>query len=470
MDTATQAFRGQKLWTEMQTFRVAPLVNSFGVGVVQSTSSGLLYSLPLRGTQIDSALTYIPYNSTNPSGYISANQTITFTPTGDVTGAASGATSLTPLLTIGTNVVTYAKIQQEAANTLLGNASGSMANTAPVAINNTLWFLGGNTLGVDTFNIATTYALDSIRAIPDTLRLNNVGGGVSAIHALYVTTSPNALNSKNIVKLGGLNITSPSDSSIDFSATLQTVMAQSSTLTRTSDIEYPYQVDSSFGINLGLTSSAWNYGSMFLGYQNSNIGIVSRNGVFAGTNTITTNNYSNVQENNWSSGLSFEVRYTHNGNFYVYDSVGNITIIDSLDASGHYHILFPKLANSNASYVMQLDANGEVHSVAVPGSGIGTGFVDTVIIVTANYTALTNYRFTTIKVNATTATVTLPAPTTIGLHFFVRPQTSGQTVTVATVSGTIEGSLGTFSSTATITGIPFQGWVSDGSNWILSTP
>lgn len=43
---------------------------------------------------------------TNDSGYLTANQSITFTPTGDVTGSATGATSLTPALTIGANKVT----------------------------------------------------------------------------------------------------------------------------------------------------------------------------------------------------------------------------------------------------------------------------------------------------------------------------------------------------------------------------
>lgn len=45
------------------------------------------------------------YKSSNPSGYITANQNIIFTPTGDVTGSASGTTSLTPALSIGAGKV-----------------------------------------------------------------------------------------------------------------------------------------------------------------------------------------------------------------------------------------------------------------------------------------------------------------------------------------------------------------------------
>lgn len=46
------------------------------------------------------------YSITNPSSFISANQTISFAPTGDVTGTTTGTTSLTPVLTIGANKVT----------------------------------------------------------------------------------------------------------------------------------------------------------------------------------------------------------------------------------------------------------------------------------------------------------------------------------------------------------------------------
>jgi len=55
------------------------------------------------------------------SAFLTANQTINLSPNagGDVTGAASGTTSLTPTFTIGANKVTYAKFQQASAGSVL---------------------------------------------------------------------------------------------------------------------------------------------------------------------------------------------------------------------------------------------------------------------------------------------------------------------------------------------------------------
>lgn len=67
--------------------------------------------------------------------YITGNQTITFSPSGDVTGTTTGTTTLSPVLSIGANkvttttinnsAVTYAKIQDVSAVSLLGNPAGS---------------------------------------------------------------------------------------------------------------------------------------------------------------------------------------------------------------------------------------------------------------------------------------------------------------------------------------------------------
>lgn len=46
--------------------------------------------------QVLTAIGYTPYNATNPSGFISGNQTISYSPTGDVSGSASGTVTLAP--------------------------------------------------------------------------------------------------------------------------------------------------------------------------------------------------------------------------------------------------------------------------------------------------------------------------------------------------------------------------------------
>jgi len=66
--------------------------------------------------------------------YLTANQTITITPTGDVTGSASGTTSLTPAFAIGTNKVTNTMLAQGAANTIKGNNTGSTANEVDMTV------------------------------------------------------------------------------------------------------------------------------------------------------------------------------------------------------------------------------------------------------------------------------------------------------------------------------------------------
>lgn len=127
------------------------------------------------------------------------------------------------------------------------------------------------------------------------------------------------------------------------------------------------------------------------------------------------------------------------------------------------------ITNSDSSNELSLNLS-VVDSVALSVSPVSAR-IDTLITVTSNYSAISTYKRASIILNATTGTITLPDPTAsanIGRFYFIRTYTSGQTATVATAAGSIETSLGTFSSTATIIGIPFQGWKSNGSNWVLS--
>lgn len=55
--------------------------------------------------------------------YLTSNQDISFSASGDVSGSSTGATTLNPALTIGNNVVSYAKMQDMTANRLLGRLS-----------------------------------------------------------------------------------------------------------------------------------------------------------------------------------------------------------------------------------------------------------------------------------------------------------------------------------------------------------
>jgi hypothetical protein len=89
--------------------------------------------------------------------------------TGDVTaGPGSGSQAAT----ISNNAVTYAKFQQVAANSLVGNPTGSLANATNVLKGYGLTFTGG-TLLADTSALATQYDLTQLAQTT----LSNVGTG-----------------------------------------------------------------------------------------------------------------------------------------------------------------------------------------------------------------------------------------------------------------------------------------------------
>jgi hypothetical protein len=86
---------------------------------LSTTVTGLLKG---NGTAISAAVA--------GTDYLTANQSISFTPNvgGDVTGSASGATSLTPTLSIGANKVTNAMLAQVPTATIHGRITGSTGN------------------------------------------------------------------------------------------------------------------------------------------------------------------------------------------------------------------------------------------------------------------------------------------------------------------------------------------------------
>jgi hypothetical protein len=65
---------------------------NLGLGNVENKSSATIRS-ELTSTNVTTALGFTPYNSANPSGYISGNQTITFS--GDATGSGTTSVALT---------------------------------------------------------------------------------------------------------------------------------------------------------------------------------------------------------------------------------------------------------------------------------------------------------------------------------------------------------------------------------------
>jgi len=86
----------------------------------------------LNGTGFVKATgTTISYDN---STYLTSNQTITFSPTGDVTGTVTGTTTLSPVLAIGTNKVLNTMLAQMPTLTLKGNNTGGTANAVDLTV------------------------------------------------------------------------------------------------------------------------------------------------------------------------------------------------------------------------------------------------------------------------------------------------------------------------------------------------
>jgi hypothetical protein len=122
-----------------------PITYSNGlIGITQATTStnGYLSSTDwntfnnkqtqLNGTGFVKATgTTISYDN---STYLTANQTISFAPTGDVTGSTTGTTTIAPALVIGTNKVLNTMLAQMPSLTIKGNNTGGTANALDLTV------------------------------------------------------------------------------------------------------------------------------------------------------------------------------------------------------------------------------------------------------------------------------------------------------------------------------------------------
>jgi len=180
-------------------------IPNYGGDTVNSiTGLTTLYQNSLKQNQLNgtgfvkASGTTISYDN---STYLTANQTITFTPNagGDVTGTASGATSLTPNLIIGNNKVTYGKFQQASAGSVLLGAQ-SAGNYQEITLGTGLSMTAGvlnaasggatnsnvgagyrwalpNTNNIKTFTVGSLLALDSATTNQLNLKIANGTAG-----------------------------------------------------------------------------------------------------------------------------------------------------------------------------------------------------------------------------------------------------------------------------------------------------
>jgi phage-related tail fiber protein len=128
---------------------------NLGLGNVENKSSATIRS-ELTSTNVTTALGFTPYNSANPSGYISGNQTITFS--GDATGSGTTSVALT-LANSGVTAGTYGNANSIPQLTV--DAKGRVTSVTNVGVNipsGSLTFTGDVT-GTGTTGSSTALTL-----------------------------------------------------------------------------------------------------------------------------------------------------------------------------------------------------------------------------------------------------------------------------------------------------------------------
>lgn len=160
-------------------------------GDASITNAGVLTNTGIQGKAVTLANGFFKYNGTawvfDNSTYLTANQTITFTPTNDISGSTTGTTALTPALTVvgirGASVPTLANGVLRSTSGILSwdntVAAGANLGSTQNATNYTVTSSTGSSTNLltATRNLAglldttRTRKIDSLYSNPDSLRL-----------------------------------------------------------------------------------------------------------------------------------------------------------------------------------------------------------------------------------------------------------------------------------------------------------
>jgi hypothetical protein len=128
--------------TTNQSITLSGDLSGSGSTAISGTVSGI------KGVAVPAlASGFLKYNGTawtfDNSTYLTANQSISFAPTGDVTGSTSGTTSLAPALTIGARKVLYSMMPSVTDARLLGRSAGSAGDAMEISVGSGLTLSGG---------------------------------------------------------------------------------------------------------------------------------------------------------------------------------------------------------------------------------------------------------------------------------------------------------------------------------------
>jgi hypothetical protein len=231
---------------DMGTNRIAGAGNITGGTVTANTivKSGGLASQFLKAD-----------GSVDASTYLQGNQTVAFASTGDVTGAASGATSLAPALTIATGAVSSAKIADNAVSSAK-IADGTIVNAdvaASAAIEGTK--ISPN-FGAQA--VATTGSVSAgSAAVTGSIA---VGGTVDGRDVALDGTSQDAMQTLTGVAAGSTGLGTFTGGVISPNATVKSALQELATgIAAPPSMSYKQGY---LGADMDLQSNAWSAGLM----------------------------------------------------------------------------------------------------------------------------------------------------------------------------------------------------------------
>lgn len=447
----------------------------------------------LNGTGFVKATgTTISYDN---STYLTGNQSITLTPSGDVTGSASGATSLTPTFAIGANKVLDGMIRQSAGLSVIGRSANTTGNVTDItaASDNTILSRSGTTIGFNALTAAMVPDAVAWKLGGNTLSGAATIGSSSAQNITYQTGAADLYFNTNSTRrltanLNGLVFVGI-DGSTPYSFSTERFVINFDNLTQNSTTN-----------GLSVKSGNTNYfrvstdGRAIFGNNTAgNIGIWQGTGNSTSPSPATTDqaglvlsystgatigtgfyfrngtNQANTSGEGYGIRTSFPWNPTSGTGNYTQVSLGGT--LNQLTSSGNYKLIgdeeLTKTANSatfEGIILEKPDVNGFGAATAHSRLHVSGSFATGYVAKTATYTATIADH--TIECTANTFTVTLPTAVGIAGRIYVIANSGAGVITIATTSSQTFVNVPATPTTLSLAAVGAVTVQSNGANWL----